>query len=56
MCRKGAELLKRTCHACLPHPIKKECMLVLCGYNAVSNFLNDVILLDTERYMTVSYH
>lgn len=51
LCRKGSELLKRTCHACLPHPTKKDCLLVFCGYSETSDFLNDVVLLDTARYM-----
>ena len=52
--RKGAELLKRTCHACLPHPTKKRCLLIFCGYSEESDFLNDVVLLDTARCMPQS--
>ena len=49
--RKGKELVHRTCHACQPHPTKKHCLLIFCGYNEKSDFLNDVVLLDTTRYV-----
>lgn len=50
--RKGSKLLERTCHACLPHPAKKDCLLIFCGYSETSDFCNDVVLLNTTRYMT----
>ena len=50
MCRKGAGLLHRTSHACLPHPTKKQCLLVVCGYSgSPHDYLSDIVLFDTER-------